>query len=256
MMKKSRRPTLAMGPSSARNKRQAANRAQPQLLVSIPKRIVSKRTTSLFVEKDLILSSLTGVTNPQVLSNGTQGTLQMAFTLSFIPFSTYSGVFNNTDHGQYTALYDLFQLETVTFTFIPNYTLLSDVLPGTTANSITQCTAVADFTDTASPTSYFAIQGYGEEQKVTSNTNKQFSITIKPTILRLLQLPTGTSATAQYEVADFPVMPTASVTSTAGVQIYGLKFAINPYQTNQPVNTVLMYWTVNCRSRVRYFNQK
>jgi len=255
-MKKSRRPTLAMGPSSARSKQQSSNRSQQQVTLSIPKRICTKRTTPYIRECDLVLSSLTGVTNPYVVSNGTQGTLSMAFTLSFIPFSTYSGVFNNTDHTQLTALFDLFQLEFVTFTFIPNFTLVSDILPATSANQITQCTAVADFTDTAAPTSYFAIQGYGQQQKVTSNTNKQFSITIRPTILRLLQLPSGTSATAQYEVADFPVMPTASVTSTAGVQIYGLKFAVNPYQTNQPVGTNLMYWTVNCRSRARYFNQK
>jgi hypothetical protein len=250
------RPQRSKGPTHPRRQTQMSNRRQRQDIISIPRRIISTRGQSILVEKDLILSSLTGVTNIQVTSNGTNGTLLQALTLAFIPFSTYSGVFNNTDHLAYTGLYDTFRCELVTLTFTPNFTLQSDILPSTTGNNITECTCVVDFTDTASPTSYFAIQGYDKSRKVVCSTNKKFSISFVPHVLNLLQLPTGTSATAQYSVAPFPVMPTASVTGTAGVQIYGIKMAVNPYQTNQPVNTVLMYWTVSCRTRVRYYNQK
>jgi hypothetical protein len=250
------RPQRSKGPTHPRRQQQSRNRRQIQDIISIPRRIISTRGQSILVEKDLILSSLTGVTNLQVVSNGTDGTMLTALTLSFLPFSTYSGIFNNTDHIAYTGLYDTFRCELVTMTFTPNYTLLSDVLPGTTANNIAECTCVVDFTDTAAPTSYFAIQGYDKSRKVVCSTNKKFSISFVPHVLNLLQLPSGSSSTAQYSVSPFPVMPTASVTSTAGVQVYGIKMAVNPYQTNQVVNTVLMYWTVSCLTRVRYNKQK
>jgi len=251
----SNRPQRSKGPTSPRRQQQNTRR-QRQDIISIPRRIISTRGQSILVEKDLILSSLTGVTNVQVTSNGTNGVLLQALTLSFIPFSTYSGIFNNTDHTAYTGLYDTFRCELVTMTFTPNFNLQTDILPGSIANNITECTCVVDFTDTAAPTSYFAIQGYDKSRKVVCSTNKKFSISFVPHVLNLLQLPSGSSSTAQYSVSPFPVMPTASVTGTAGVQIYGIKMAVNPYQTNQAAGTVLMYWTVSCRTRVRYYNQK
>jgi len=230
---------------------------QKQLTFSIPRRIIGlKGGECKNVVKDIQLSSLSGVTNPTVVSNGTQGVLLQALTLSFIPFSTYSGVFNNTDHISYTGLYDSFQLNWVHMTFTPNYTQIEDVLPNTAANNISEITVQVDYTDTATPSSYYALQGYDPQKKVTASTNKKFSIAFVPCILNQLQLPTGSSSTNQFSMVRFPMMPTASVSSTAGVQIFGIKLGVSPYNTNQAVNTNLMYWEVMCRCSVTYYNQK
>jgi hypothetical protein len=257
----SSRPRRSSGPSarsrdvSDRHANQDAFR-QRQLIVSVPRRIITLKGKHYTIVKDLVLSSLTGNTYPTVLSNGTQGTLLEALTLSFVPFSTYSGVFNNTDHTAFTGLFDSFQLDWVQLTFIPNYTMLSDILPNTASNNVSEITVQVDYTDTATPTSYYALQGYDREKKVTASTTRKFSIAFIPCVLNQLQVPGGSSATAQYSMIPFPMMPTASVTSTAGVQIFGIKLGINPYNTNQAVNTPLMYWNVMCRTSVTYYNQK
>jgi len=268
MFKKiSSRPPRSRGPSNNRSRSGSSQNStriatqdamrQKQLIVSVPKRIISLKGTGRYqIAKDIQLSSLSGPTYPTVVSNGTQGTLLQALSLSFIPFSTYSGVFNNTDHIGLTALFDSFQLEWVQLTFTPNQNLLSDILPNTSANNQTEITVQVDYTDTATPTSYAALQGYDPQKKVVASSTKKFSISFIPCVLNNLQLPTGSSSTNQYSMVRFPMMPTAGVSSTAGVQIFGIKLGIDPYPTNQASGVNLMFWKVSARACVTYYNQK